>query len=669
MAVRAATIKAIVTAETQQAEAGLRRMEMQVSGFGQAAGEVFDGMGLGLARFAGPAAIGAAIVGMGKAALSLEQMREESAQLEARFAGFTGGVAQADAAFRAFDSTLGNALSKDQKMAAATQLLGLGLAGTAREAATLTRQALVLGIDLDQLTQSLATGRANGLVPYGISMTEMKTRADALMASTAGLSETEARAIAIKEQLAAKAQAVEEMGGRAATQVTELKNAWETLKDTAADKVQLEVVLSLVTQAISNTSFALSDQGQTERDYQKAFEAYQAAALEAAKVREFYNQAVANGNEADAAQAAALLGSAEAAEAAALAQYENAQALQDTALNGDAAAESMQDVTTALGETEEAVGQVSSALAASMQWFGEWAGFAEASAAAAKNSLLTQAAEMQTRFGVAQDYIGPTVLEYNKAAGDKKRAEIEEWRRQQLAANRDAARDFSRQYEQAADDAGNAFKDAMSQAQQFSIGLGDLRPGGDKGLNAPGQNGAFEALYRAQSIAVHGTGGANEAAWAQQYGLTQESAREIVRKFQAGLWDASVMALVDKGKLTEQIEQAKLAQTMMDAVAADLAKASGGDAKLIKAMLGMGGGADGGAAGKAAAGVDLSGFAPGFLASIDQEITKNAGDFEKRGKDLFDKLGAGFVKQATESGIFRQGVTAIIESVLAEGLA
>ena len=186
------------------------------------------------------AAIASFAVGVGKALYSLEQMREESDQLQARFVGFTGGIQNASNALAAMDSALGNALSRDQKMAAATQLLGLGIANTAQEAATLTNQALIMGISIEELTQALETGRVNGLVQYGISVSDVKTRVEELQKADASLSDTEARSIAIKEQLAAKSDAIAAAGGRAATATQEMKNAFDTLKDSVADLVNIE---------------------------------------------------------------------------------------------------------------------------------------------------------------------------------------------------------------------------------------------------------------------------------------------------------------------------------------------------------------------------------------------------------------------------------------------
>ncbi len=207
---------------------------------------------------AGVVAVG---VAAGKAALGLEAMREESAQVEARFVGFTGSAGAAESALGAFDAAVGNALTRDEKMAAATQLLGLGLADTANDAAELTREALILGIDLDKLTQALETGRATGLVQYGISLTDMKNRAEELQRQTTGLSDTEAKAIAIKEQLAAKAQAVADAGGVAATAIQGLKNSWQDLLDTAAEKINLEGGLNDLTRGVQALEAIISGKG------------------------------------------------------------------------------------------------------------------------------------------------------------------------------------------------------------------------------------------------------------------------------------------------------------------------------------------------------------------------------------------------------------------------
>lgn len=125
-------------------------------------------------------------------------------------------------------------------------------------------------------------------------------------------------------------------------------------------------------------------------------------------------------------------------------------------------------------------------------------------------------------------------------------------------ANQKIADDYASKMRSAVDTVASDIESAFTAAQSASKGLFDFTKGaGD--MFAPGANGPFEAIYRAQSIAVHGTGGANEQMWAQMYGLTPESAKQIVTDFQNGLFSEGVMKLINVDQLVGQIQSEQAA--------------------------------------------------------------------------------------------------------------
>lgn len=144
----------------------------------------------------------------------------------------------------------------------------------------------------------------------------------------------------------------------------------------------------------------------------------------------------------------------------------------------------------------------------------------------------------------------------------------------------------------------------------------------------------------------------------------QAGAKDLVGKFQSGIWDQSVMAAIDKDKLTEQIQQAQLGQTMMDAVAADLAKATQGDPKIIKAMLGMGEGTDGAATSQLGTTAITA-----MLQGIDASLAANGGtDLTKRGELAWEKMETGFVGKAEKSVAFATAVERMVDNSLKQYL-
>ena len=614
------------------------------------------------------AALASFAVGAGKALWSLEQMREESDQIQARFVGFTGSVQNASNALDAMDSALGNALSRDQKMSAATQLLGLGIANTAQEAATLTNQALIMGMSIETLTQALETGRVNGLVQYGISVSDVKTRTEELQKADASLSDTEARSLAIKEQLAAKSDAIAAAGGRAATATQEMKNAFDTLKDSAADFVNLETGINVTTESMTRLAAVLSGikAGKDISILEPGSEGQLNAITERlAYLRDLADRPgvfkfIADDARRQIAELEAdLVRLTPANEAAGASAGLAAVRMVDAAI-----------------QVQGAVGGMGEAIDASGEHWKKFEALGVAAANRVKSEMLiaraasmgiaepTTPAPAKSRWGLYAEWGKSRV---DSGAGDL----VNDWQARMTKANKDiagtAASDYASAMKNAASEVQSDIENALSGAQSASKGLFDFGKGaGD--LFAPGSNGSFEAIFRAQSIAVHGTGGANEQMWAQMYGLTQESAKKIVTDFQAGLFSADVQKLINVDQLVGQIQGEQAAADSSAAfaklIAGKLGVKDAGALVASQTYQAIAGGVDADPAQQTAAAQKVL---DAYLANVESVVTGKdyAGRMIAFGQTTWVYYEQGLLEGASTSAVFAQAVYAAIYAFMA----
>lgn len=157
-------------------------------------------------------------------------------------------------------------------------------------------------------------------------------------------------------------------------------------------------------------------------------------------------------------------------------------------------------------------------------------------------------------------------------------------------AVKDAASEAQRAWEKAID----GIQSKLDEGVSFSTGLGDLTGGG---IMAPGQNGAFEAIYRLQDIAMNlgkPTEGADTKKWYQMYfgGIAFEDAvaraTDIVKKFQQGIFTPDVTQFIDEQKLVDTINMEKIAAASKLAYADALLKAHPElDQKNLNSLLGI----------------------------------------------------------------------------------
>ncbi len=637
MMLTASKIRAQVTADTDEAERKLRQVGKTVDGvktgvsvFGQVGADVFGGLGFNIAQFAGPAGIGMAVAAVAKGVISLNAMREESEQLEARFRAFTGGAREADEVLKAYDQTLGNALTKDEKMGAASQLLGLGLAKNAQDAAQLTQQALLLGMSMDTLTQALETGRINGLVQYGISVDDVKRRAEELKQTTAGLSDVEATAAAVKEQLADKAKRVADEGGKAVTPTKELANAFNDLKDSVADFVNLDDRVRSITRAINelNTTTqgakalkdsldpaqgvdaqikAAEDRLQYLQDLRQRYEngenlyrfnpAGNAAEIEALQVKisgwkmygaaaddvrvklDAYLDAARTAGEAQNEYNWALEHGGEDQQAFAQAQLTSAEQARDLALQAYQAAAGIAES----GRVASAAAVEYDTLAASA------ATAASIMKDAASNAVNSpqNAANRAWQNGGSGSFYGAqwdAKLAADKKAGDealRRRQEAKQQAEQQARETQSAMERANRQivqdWESAMRESVSRITSKFQEGMQFSQGLSDLTGGNPL---RPGANGPFEDIYRLQAWVKDGTWGETAA----KAGIgSKEQAQALIGNFQRGNFTEDVLKLVNMPQLEGILKGEDDAKASQDR----LAKLIGIDPKKLKGTLGL----------------------------------------------------------------------------------
>lgn len=243
----------------------------------------------------------------------------------------------------------------------------------------------------------------------------------------------------------------------------------------------------------------------------------------------------------------------------------------------------------------------------------------------------------------------------------------------------------------------------FSKGIDFSKGLGELTPGGKEGVMAPGANGAFEALYRIQDIAMSKTRGkgADTDKWAAMYGLTPEAATEIVKKFQMGIFDADVMKYVDTEAMINTAKLEMMAEQSQKALAEKLAKQSGLSNEIFMGLFGLNQKNEQGQV--VLPTVDLTKFrtqiaddaaklppdatvmkslfgategAVGsvveeslglFLTQFDVGKEKKNQYLEERGAALWDGVGVGIINKAKSDGRLYEAVYAMVERALLEG--
>ncbi len=149
-----------------------------------------------------------AIVGAAKAAFELGKLGAQSLRTKAAFEAISGGAQNASRNLKAMTDATRGALSQQEAMAAANQLMQMGLANNAAELANVaemaTRLGTAMGRDAGESIESFALLLANQSIPrldtFGISAGKVRTRILELMEATDGLTRETAFMQAVQEE-------------------------------------------------------------------------------------------------------------------------------------------------------------------------------------------------------------------------------------------------------------------------------------------------------------------------------------------------------------------------------------------------------------------------------------------------------------------------------------
>lgn len=191
-----------------------------------------------LAGPAGLVGLGAAAVGIG---WSLGTAGIAAERAEKKFAAFAGGAELASDDLNLMRMATEGALSSQQAMTTATQLLSMGLAKSGEDAAQLTRMAIMLGpawedsaaavADFSMMLSNMSVER---LDQFGISSGQVRRRIEELQAANKSLTSDMAFSQAVLEVGAAKMRVLESSGLAAGTSTQQLSAHFADLKDTLA---------------------------------------------------------------------------------------------------------------------------------------------------------------------------------------------------------------------------------------------------------------------------------------------------------------------------------------------------------------------------------------------------------------------------------------------------
>lgn len=619
----------------------------------------FSGALVGLGAAAGVVTAGVAI---GKIAVSMDDMRQRAANVRKELTAYAGGAAAAREATEAMLRATDGGVSKMEAMGMASRLLGMGLATTSAQVYDLSRMAVLLGDKTLSVQDRMANWNAmlanqsiERLDTFGISSGRVRARIEELQAAMPGLAREQAFVNAVLEIGGDKLKDVEAQGVTAATSMDKVGAALANLKQAAADKIHVQIVVEQVADVVNEAADQLA--GKSDALLRETTEAVRVAQADLAQAQRQLALALEEGDQGLAERARALITEREAALRDAEGQRVLASAMYETAQAGRVIDDAEREYIKTMQESIPAAYAAAAAVdehARALQ-----------RAAIGRGAYMTQRGkaylEGREEQRLAEGSRGWQMTQWARPREETSGPDlVDQWVARMATANKTVAtrtRDtLGDALTGAARDFETALKGALQEGQRYSVGLLDLRPGGAQGANAPGQNGAFEDIYRLQAFVKDGSWGETAA----KYGLDRNTASQRIADFQSGKWDKGVMALIDKGKLTQQIQDAQLGQAMQDALAADLAKAAGAEPKVVKALLGIGGGSDGGGAK-----LDLGGqLVPSLTSAIDAELLSKGGDLKQRGSAAWDYVETGMIEKASKSTRF----TAMVESMVDNAL-
>ncbi len=614
-----------MTGQLTEADAAAANLANQFDSAGQVGEGVFRGLGVNVMQFAGPLGIGMAITGVGKLAFSLSNMREQDERMTAIARARAGGAAELAAGYAEMDKALGGALVKDEKLMQFGNIMSLGLAKNATEAAELAKQAVYLGDGaqsasqrIEQLTQVLVTGRTQGLRDFGISVQDVNKRVEELKASQSGLSDAEAKGMAIREALAIQLTKVEAEGGKAFTSVEALGSAWSDLVSISAEKVNLEAVVNIITRLTRETTTAMqltSPEDQTRLEGMKS------------SLKDMQDRLTYIKDEMGAGRGTFL----------GIPMYET-DYLEGQIRKQKAAIADLQDTVdySVYAGMGAAIATTAKTALDGVAPMDAWTAAMLRAQAAAGGGLgfvttlpptvkvpTTWSLDNPSRWGSPMQQMqgrqadaahSPAYLSFLETE-DEIRTANQKKMNEQIASAAEAA------WRDAVGKVQTAFEDAIG----YSKGLGSTWPGGAQGPLAPGANGPYEGVYQVKDVAIN-WGKTDKPAWvetlrtgeqvqrpavevqahAAKWGIgSQEEAIRLSRQFESKDYTELIArGIIDGPKLVAYFQTLGMTEKAADAIYADFAKKAGVPVSVVKGGM-EGGGYKPTAAEAGAAGVPI----------------------------------------------------------------
>jgi len=536
----------IILRGKNEASTAIRQVKGDLTGLDDAATNATGGLSA-LGKAIPVAAIATAALKVGEMAVELGGLGQQVQQQRDYFEVWSGSVGAATANLEAMRRAVGGALTESEMMAGANRLLSMGLADNSNELETMSRMAVMLGgstrtaaESIEEFSLLLANQSILRLDTFGISGAKVRERIEELMAADKNLTREQAFLNAVMEEGTRKVEALEAAGVKATTATQDLDTAFRGLKEAIGEVLAqpIEGVETGVATFFANLTAAIQAGSAdasiqlTGLNAQLRLAQAELAQLEAQPVDpndEFGTAAARMAElrtriEAIYTALGLLPPEAQAAGASAgVAAVRMVDGFGDAKIAADALAESIGKVAAATG-----IDWTAKAYSVAMQR--RYAGITGA-----------QSAE-QEEYGRAMALLRTRQTRINM----------------ETEANAEIADDYVRSMKSAVSTVASEIESAFSAAQSASKGLFDFT-GGAGDLFAPGSNGPFEAIYRAQAVAVGGIETDQERQWAEMYGLTPESAARIVADFQRGLFTPEVQGLINVDQLVGHIQSEQAA--------------------------------------------------------------------------------------------------------------
>lgn len=636
---------------------GANSLKGAFSGLDKVLGQI--GLG-GLAGALTGAGFAAAVSQVGKLAVELGNLGQQVQQQRDYFEVWSGSVGAATANLEAMRRAVDGAMTESEMMSVANKLLSMGLADNANELETMSRMAVMLGgstrsasESIEEFSLLLANQSILRLDTFGISGAKVRERIEELMEADKNLSREQAFLNAVMEEGTRKVQALEAAGVKATTATQDLGTAFRGLKEAIGEVLAqpIEGVETGVATFFANLTAAIqagsADAGiqLTGLNAQLRLAQAELAQLEAQPVDpndEFGTAAARMAElrtriEAIYTALGLLPPEAQAAGASAgVAAVRMVDGFGDAKIAADALAESIGKVAAATG-----IDWTAKAYSVAMQR--RYAGITGA-----------QSAE-QEEYGRAMALLRTRQTRINM----------------ETEANAEIADDYVRSMKSAVSTVASEITSAFTAAQSASKGLFDFT-GGAGDMFAPGSNGPFEAIYRAQAVAVGGIETDQERQWAEMYGLTPESAARIVADFQRGLFSPEVQGLINVDQLVGQIQSEQAAAESKTAfanmIAGKLGVKDAGALVASQTFQAIAGGVDADPTQQAGAAQKVL---DAYISNVETIVTK--GDYPGRmigfGTLTWGYYETGLLEGAKSSTVFASAVDAAIGAWMARQAA